>query len=348
MNNAGEDGNGQGVRLTLRERLRLILSRTVRETLAVVATVSIVTLAGCGSSRPESGTMVVLLSAGSPTAASGAIEIHSAAHGWSTIGHFAGSVPSAPQTVQAAAATLAAGSYDALSLGGEQVAVSISVSPELVEPVLLGVSQNVAVASEAYAGQASVNLGLRELSGHYPRLPAVQLEDQNGDTMQTAAWLGRTTVLTEFRAEAAGSSVAVLDLLRQLRAKLQSSRLVELTTDPSADTTNTLDAYARQYGVTLDAGHGLGERGRRGAGGGRRSAERRKRLLRGARHHRRPRLCAAHLQRCALVRSGARCVRDTRQLTAASPDRTGRSRPFSCRPGTAPPSGREASVDVRW
>lgn len=236
------------MRLTLRERLRLIHFPAVRLAFAVVA-VFVVTLTGCGGARPESGTIVVLLGASSPTAASGAIEIHSA-QGWSAIGRFGGSVPAAPQTVQAAAATLAAGSYDALSLGGEHVAIDISVSPQLVEPVLLGVSQSKAVSSEAYAGQASVNVGLRELSGRYPRLPAVQLQDQHGNATQTAAWVGSTTVLTDFSTQPAGAAAAVVDLFRQLRTKLQSSRLVEIATDPAVDTPNALGAYAQKNGVT--------------------------------------------------------------------------------------------------
>ncbi|MEO8898080.1 MAG: TlpA family protein disulfide reductase [Candidatus Dormibacter sp.] len=206
------------------------------------------TLPACGGTAGPDGSVVVLLSAATPQTSTGEVQIHSSA-GWRALGRFSGSVPAAPRTVEGAAATLAPGTYDSIMVGARPVTLVVTVTSGVVEPVLLGVAQDRPDPAEAYAGQLSVNLGLRELAGRYPRVPSVQLEDQSGRSVLTSAWTGGTTVLADFEDSVAGSQPAMVRLFAQLRLKLPSARLVQLTTDVSRDTPAVLQDFARRYGV---------------------------------------------------------------------------------------------------
>jgi thiol-disulfide isomerase/thioredoxin len=214
---------------------------------ALMAAAVAATLSSCGSGPAATGTVVVLLSGADAQSAGGTVELHSS-QGWQTLGRFAGTVPPAPRTVQAAAVAIPSGTYDAIRFGGRGLAVAASVGAGVIEPILLGFSGGVPQASEVYAGQDSVNLGLRELSGDYPRLPAVTLVDQDGRRVDTASWLGGDTVLSTFSTAGASGSGPV-PLLAALRRSLPSARLVELTTDPQHDTSSVLLQYARRRGV---------------------------------------------------------------------------------------------------
>ncbi|HWF58093.1 MAG TPA: TlpA family protein disulfide reductase, partial [Candidatus Dormibacteraeota bacterium] len=178
----------------------------------------------------------------------GEVQIHSSA-GWQALGRFSGGVPAAPRTVEGAAASLAPGTYDSIMVGEQRVALVVTVTSGVVEPVLLGVAQGGPDPAEAYAGQLSVNLGLRELAGRYPRVPSVQLEDQSGHSVLTSTWTSGITVLADFEDGVAGAQPAMVRLFAQLRQKLPSAHLIELTTDAARDTPAVLQDFARRYRV---------------------------------------------------------------------------------------------------
>lgn len=206
------------------------------------------TLPACGSTAGPDGSVVVLLSAVTPQTSTGEVQIHSGA-GWQALGRFSGTVPAAPRTVEGAAASLAPGMYDSIMVGERRVTLPVTVTSGVVEPVLLGVAQGHPDPAEAYAGQLSVNLGLRELAGRYPRVPSVQLEDQQGRSVSTSAWTSGLTVLADFEDGVSGSQAAMVGLFAQLRLRLPSAHLIELTTNAARDTPAVLRDFALRHSV---------------------------------------------------------------------------------------------------
>ena len=198
---------------------------------------------------PPTGTLLVLVSGAAPgRAALGAVEIHSES-GWHRLGSYAGDVPAAPAVATAVSATLPAGPYDALKVGGAGIPLALQVPAGQVEPLLVGLEAGRPLPHGLYAGTANVNLGIRELAGRLPALPAVQLEDQAGRSFDTGSLAGRVTLIAAFRTGSHEAGALMTALLAELKPKLGGVRIVEVSADPAADRPSQLSSYAAELGV---------------------------------------------------------------------------------------------------
>jgi thiol-disulfide isomerase/thioredoxin len=234
-----------------RTALATVSSRNAAATLAIVAALQ--SAPACGGSAPA-GTLVVLLSSTQPGRASAELKVHSNA-GWTSLGRFSGDVPAAPITVEAAAADVKPGTYDALEIGGQRIDVRITVASGRVATAMVGVEQGQPAAAEVYAGQQAVNLGLRELSGRYARLPQVSLRDQHDRAVDTGSWIGHVVVVSDF-SSASAQQAKLLALYRALGTALPPGvELAEVSSDPQ-DTPSVLAGYSadNQVGWQLMTG----------------------------------------------------------------------------------------------
>jgi cytochrome c biogenesis protein CcmG, thiol:disulfide interchange protein DsbE len=192
---------------------------------------------------PDPGTAVFVLSSGtgeklSPTTV--------------TVGSqrvtVAGEVPRAPEVRTVARLSLDPGSYS-LQVGGLSLPDGLSVRSNQVVPVLLAVSGGRIGAGGVYSGAQSLNLGLSELAGQLTRLGEFQLTDHTGTPITAASFLGRDTVIAAFHTTCRETCPLYTGLLFQLRKSAPAVRLVEVTTDPAADTPTALAGYRARIGA---------------------------------------------------------------------------------------------------
>jgi cytochrome c biogenesis protein CcmG/thiol:disulfide interchange protein DsbE len=199
----------------------------------------------------EAGTAIVLLaSAGGDRLAPVRVEL-----GDQSVA-VAGTVPKAPDSRTVARLALPPGSYP-VRIGGAASGASLSVRPGQVEPVLFAVRDGRLVTGGVYAGLQNVNLGLQELSGRLTPLADLHLVDQAGRALGRNALLGQDTVIAAFHTTCHETCPLYTGLLFQLRRSAPEVRLVEVTTDPVADTPAALDAYRSSIGADWTFATGL-------------------------------------------------------------------------------------------
>jgi cytochrome oxidase Cu insertion factor (SCO1/SenC/PrrC family) len=199
-----------------------------------------------GFKGPSSGGGVVLLAVSSRSGDSlgdTPVLIHSPRGGWSALAHVGNvSVPAAPKTYKAAQADVAPGEYDGLRLAGRDLAGTIRVTPGQVEPVLVTVSGG--VPQDLFAGNQEYNNGLLGLEGKLKQLPDFALTDQDGRPVTRQSLSGAVIVLAAFHTTCRDTCPLYTAILYQLRQRVPPSvRLLEVSTDPAADSVAALHQY---------------------------------------------------------------------------------------------------------
>lgn len=202
--------------------------------------------------QPPTGTLIVVAAGRGATSLSTApITIRQSSGSWTSVGSLSGDVPAAPDTRQMAVATLPAGAYDALRVGGETYPVAVTIWANQVAPILVGVEAGRVLASAVYAGNDQVNLGLGELSGKFVAIEPFQLVDQKGGSFTSTTMVGQDVVFAAFHTTCHETCPLYTALFLQLAKRLpRSVMLVEVTTDPATDTPAVLSDYARRVGAT--------------------------------------------------------------------------------------------------
>jgi cytochrome oxidase Cu insertion factor (SCO1/SenC/PrrC family) len=201
--------------------------------------------------QPPTGILLVLGSSRSPSSlAATTVSLHGSA-GWSALGSVSGNVPAAPEQRELLAVPVAAGHYDGIRVGADEQPVAIAVIAGHVEPVLIGIDKGHLILGAAYAGNDQVNLALGELSGKYVAMPAFDLRDQAGNPFNNETIAGSDVVIAAFHTTCHQTCPLYTALFAQLEKQKLPPRvlLVEVTTDPEADTASVLAEYARRIGA---------------------------------------------------------------------------------------------------
>ena len=129
-----------------------------------------------------------------------------------------------------------------------------------VEPLLLGFDSGHLVAGGVYAGNDEVNLGLGELSGKFVALPAFNLVDQDMKPVNLDAIAGKDVIIAAFHTTCHETCPLYTALLLQMAKHLPATAmLMEVTTDPAADTPAALTAYSKEVGASWTFGTGTPE-----------------------------------------------------------------------------------------
>ena len=216
-------------------------------TMVVLATLGIISaFVGIHAVPAGGGTLLVSLSSKSgDNLGDTQIEVHSAHGGWSALAHLANTaVPPAPRVSRAALAEVAPGPYDGIRLAGVSLAASIQVQAGKVEPVLVTVAGG--VPRSAFAGGQDYNAGLLGLQGALKPLPDFSLTDQDGQPVTRASVEGSVVVVAAFHTTCHDTCPLYTSILHQLRGRVSASvRLLEVSTDPAADSVPALKAYAK-------------------------------------------------------------------------------------------------------
>jgi cytochrome oxidase Cu insertion factor (SCO1/SenC/PrrC family) len=169
---------------------------------------------------------------------------------WVALGDVSGSAPAAPAERDVTTASLPAGAYDSVRLGGDIQRVAITVAAGEVEPLLLGIDSGHLITGAVYAGNDEVNLGLGELSGKFVAMPGYELTDQAGQPFDQPATAGKDLVIAAFNTSCHETCPLYAALFFEIEQHLPASVvLAEVTTDPSTDTSATLSAYAHKIGA---------------------------------------------------------------------------------------------------
>ena len=203
-------------------------------------------LIGLPRLKPPTGTLVVV-GAGHSTGSiqQTSLQLHGSA-GWVALGEVSGDVPAAPGQRELLAVAVAAGTYDGVRLGADEVVVPVVVTAGQVEPILIGIDEGKLVPGAAYAGNDQVNLGLGELSGRFVAMPAFSLQDQSGHAFDSRTTAGKDLVIAAFHTTCHQTCPLYTALFFQLQKQLPPGVLLaEVTTDPATDTPSILDAYGR-------------------------------------------------------------------------------------------------------
>jgi cytochrome oxidase Cu insertion factor (SCO1/SenC/PrrC family) len=159
-----------------------------------------------------------------------------------------GPVPKAPEVRTAARLSLDAGSYQ-VQVDGISLPEQLAVRSDQVQPVLMAVVGGRVGPGGVYSGTQNLNLGLSELGGQLARLPGFHLTDQGGAPLTADSLLGRDTVIAAFHTTCHETCPLYTSLLFQLRKSAPQVRLLEVTTDPAADTPDALAAYRSRIGA---------------------------------------------------------------------------------------------------
>jgi cytochrome oxidase Cu insertion factor (SCO1/SenC/PrrC family) len=201
--------------------------------------------------RPQVGTVVIAAAGRSAgTINSTTVRLHGTA-GWAALGTISGSYPAAPSQRELLAATVSAGTYDGVSLGTDELSVTVTVTSGRVEPVLVGIDQGHLIPGAVYAGNDYLNLGLGELSGKFVPMPAFALVDQNGAAFDNRTIAGRDLIVAAFNTSCHQTCPLYTALFFQLQKHLPGGvMLAEVTTDPMFDSPSALHEYAQAFGAS--------------------------------------------------------------------------------------------------
>jgi cytochrome oxidase Cu insertion factor (SCO1/SenC/PrrC family) len=165
---------------------------------------------------------------------------------WVALGDVSGAAPAAPAEREVTTASIPAGAYDGVRLGGDTQRVSITITAGQVEPLLLGIDSGHLISGAAYAGNDEVNLGLGELGGKFVAMSNYDLVDQSGLQFNPQTTAGKDLVIAAFNTTCHETCPLYTALFFQLQQHLPAGvTLAEITTDP-ADTPSTLTDYAHR------------------------------------------------------------------------------------------------------
>lgn len=175
--------------------------------------------------------------------------------GWNPVGSVSGPVPAAPQERELLTVALPTGSYGGVRLGSDIENVALVVAAGQVSPLLLGIDAGHLIPGAIYAGNNEVNLGLAELSGKFVRMPNFELVDQSGRTVNLSTIGGKDVVIAAFHTTCHETCPLYTALFLQLAKRLPpSATLLEVTTDPAADTPAVLRDYSNRIGASWTFG----------------------------------------------------------------------------------------------
>ncbi len=210
---------------------------------------------------PPTGTLIVLAAGRSATSLpSTTLTIHRAGGSGSQVARVGGDVVAAPEQTQLLVTPWPVGDYDAVGVGGAIQRASINMVAGKVEPFLLGIDSGQLITGGAYAGNDDVNIGLGELSGKFVLMPAFSLIDQRGARIDNGTIAGRDMVVAAFHTTCHETCPLYTALFVQLAKHLPpTSGLLEVTTDPTADTPPALASYAKQIGASWNFGTGTAD-----------------------------------------------------------------------------------------
>ncbi|MHB8611879.1 MAG: redoxin family protein [Candidatus Dormibacteraceae bacterium] len=202
------------------------------------------------STRPPTGTLLVAV-AGRTDASlpPSPLMVHGGGR-WVALGEVSGAAPAAPAEREVTTASVPAGAYDWVRIGGDIQRVSITITAGQVEPLLLGIDSGHLISGAAYAGNDEVNLGLGELGGKFVAMPNYDLLDQSGLQFNPQTTAGKDLVVAAFNTTCHETCPLYTALFFQLQQHLPAGvTLVEVTTDP-ADTPSTLTDYAHRINAS--------------------------------------------------------------------------------------------------
>lgn len=220
--------------------------------LAPAMAIAVAALLLGGLLTPVSGQVLLLLTAKQADSVPDvSIELHSS-QGWTTLGPIqARKVPQAPDTADALLGRMPVGSYDRVRMAGVSVPVEFVVQKDILNTLLVGISDGRPIAGGAYGGTQAVSLGLNELSGQLQPMPSFSLIDQFGRPFTNADIVGHDVLVAAFHTSCRETCPIVTGLFLQLRKRLPPSvMLVEATVTPSQDTPDVLRAYAGRVGAS--------------------------------------------------------------------------------------------------
>jgi cytochrome c biogenesis protein CcmG/thiol:disulfide interchange protein DsbE len=221
----------------------------VRVLAALGTAATLLVACGPGHAAPQ-GQVLLLFSAHSSSRVAASSAALRSGSGWLELGSFgARAVPAAPDTTVVLEAGVPAGSYGGVRVEGKQLIGQVQVAPGQLTPVLVAMAGGRPIGEGLYVGNQEVSLGLRELQGALPRMPAFQLLDQRGRPFTSASIAGHTALLTAFNLGCRTACPLYTGLFWQLARELPASVwLVEATTDPG-DTPAALRRYAATIGA---------------------------------------------------------------------------------------------------
>ena len=231
------------------------MTRRLRLT-QVVALVTVAVIAAFLAGRllltPVEGNLLLLLTAKQPDRiAITSFDLHSS-QGWTNVGTVsARAVPKAPDTSEAVLTKVPVGYYDRVRLAGLAVPIAFTVQKDILNPLLVGISDGRPMPDGTYGGNEAVSLGLNELSGQLKAMPQFSLVDQFDRPFNNTSIAGRLVVLAAFHTTCHETCPLYTGLFLQLRRQLPPAvMLVEATTDPVHDTPAVLREFAGQHGAS--------------------------------------------------------------------------------------------------
>lgn len=220
---------------------------------AIAMTVAIAAiLAGRLLLSPVEGNVLVLLTARqSDRISASSVDLHSSG-GWTALGTVSTrTVPAAPSTTEALLAQVPVGNYDRVRIAATEVPIMLTVQKDILNPVLVEISGGRPMLDGTYSGSEAVSLGLNELSGQMKTIPQFSLVDQFNRPFNNASIAGHDVLVAAFHTSCRETCPLYTGLFLQLRQRLPPSvLLVEVTTDPSADTPVVLRDYAGRIGAS--------------------------------------------------------------------------------------------------
>ena len=221
--------------------------------LAIGLAMTLAVALGFGTSllraQARTGTLAVFITSRSgDRLAATTLEVHDRS-GWSSAGGIrALTAPVAPATASVLQASMIVGSYDSIRISGRVLVASIVVTDGKVEPLLLQVEGG--LPTDLYAGTDDFNIGSSEISGKLQAVAPFHLTDQAGRTFDNASLRGHETVLAAFHTTCHETCPLYTGLFLQLsRQAPPGVRLLEVSTDPAADTAAVLSDYAERIGA---------------------------------------------------------------------------------------------------
>lgn len=227
-----------------------------RRLVQIAALVTAIAIAAIVAARllltPVEGNVLVLLTAQGPDRIrTTSVDLHSAG-GWMTLGTLSGqSVQKAPATTEALLAKAPVGSYDRIRLAGQILPLTLTVQKDVLNPVLVGITDGRPIPDGVYGGNQAVSLGLNELSGQIKPMPPFGLVDQFNRPFNNASIAGHDVLLAAFHTSCQETCPIVTGLFLQLRQRLPASvMLVEATVSPLQDTPAVLREYAGRIGAS--------------------------------------------------------------------------------------------------
>ena len=201
---------------------------------------------------PVQGNVLVLFTAQDPDRiGTTSLDLHSTS-GWMTLGSVsAQAIPKAPDTTEALLAKAPLGTYDRIRLAGQALPITLTVQKDILNPVLIGISNGRPMPDGIYGGNDAVSLGLNELSGQLKPMPTFSLVDQFNRPFNNASIAGHDVLLAAFHTTCHETCPLYTGLFMQLRQRLPPSVLLaEVTTDPAEDTPPVLRDYAGRIGAS--------------------------------------------------------------------------------------------------